>query len=138
LFDSQAHDWQHADSPVYGERDITIRFLRRDLIWRPPRTMARFVLVDHPVRGRSIFITTDLSLPPIEVIRLYALRFKIELLQAGAARAGRLRIPPLDAGHAQDHSPLGHPTSASRDANVTGPPCDAMRGPDKLLRRTPA
>jgi hypothetical protein len=37
------------------------------------------VLVEHPTRGRSIFITTDLSLPPIEVIRLYGLRFKIEL-----------------------------------------------------------
>jgi len=77
LFDSPAHDWQQADSPVYEERDVTIRFLCRDLIWRPLRTVARFVLVDHAVRGRSIFITTDLSLPPIEVIRLYGLRFKI-------------------------------------------------------------
>jgi hypothetical protein len=79
LFDSPAQDWQQADSPVYGERGVTIRFLCRDLIWRPLRTVVRFVLVDHPVRGRSIFITTDLSLPPIEVIRLYGLRFKIEL-----------------------------------------------------------
>jgi hypothetical protein len=79
LFDSPAHDWEQADSPVYGERDVTIRFLCCDLIWRPLRTTARFVLVDHPQRGRSIFITTDLSLPPIEIIRLYGLRFKIEL-----------------------------------------------------------
>lgn len=42
----------------------------------PLRTVVRFVLVDHPMRGRSIFITTDLALPPIEVIRLYGLRFK--------------------------------------------------------------
>jgi hypothetical protein len=41
--------------------------------------VARFVLVEHPDRGRSIFITTDLSLPPLEIIRLYGLRFKIEL-----------------------------------------------------------
>ena len=46
-----------------------------------------FVLVDHPTRGRSIFITTDLSLPPIEVIRLYGLRFKIELSFKQALRA---------------------------------------------------
>ena len=64
---------------LYGERDVTIRFLCHELIWRPLRTVARFVLVEHPDRGRSIFITTDLSLPPIEVIRLYGLRFKIEL-----------------------------------------------------------
>jgi hypothetical protein len=34
------------------------------LIWRPLRTLVRFVLVDHSTRGRSIFITTDLSLAP--------------------------------------------------------------------------
>lgn len=79
LFDSDKETWQSADSPVYGERGITIRFLSRDLIWRPVRALMRFVLVDHPTRGRSIFITTDLSMPPIEVIRLYGLRFKIEL-----------------------------------------------------------
>jgi hypothetical protein len=45
----------------------------------PLRTVVRFVLVDHPARGRSILITTDLSLPPIEIIRVCGLRFKIEL-----------------------------------------------------------
>jgi len=38
-----------------------------------------YVLVDHPTRGRLILITTDLALAPIEVVRLYGLRFKIEL-----------------------------------------------------------
>ena len=79
LFDSPAQAWQCADSPVYGERNVTIRFLCLDLMWRPIRQLARFVLVDHPVRGRLIFIATDLSMPAIEVIRLYGLRFKIEL-----------------------------------------------------------
>jgi hypothetical protein len=79
LFDSASEPWQSADSPVYGERDVTIRYLCRDLLWRPLRALVRFVLVDHPTRGRSIFITTDLTLAPIEVIRLYGLRFKIEL-----------------------------------------------------------
>ena len=37
------------------------------------------MLVEHPTRGRSIFIATDIAMPPIEVIRLYGLRFKIEL-----------------------------------------------------------
>jgi len=64
---------------MYGERGVTIRYLSRHLIWRPLRTLVRFVLVDPPARGRSIFITTDLNLVPIEAIRLYGLRFKIEL-----------------------------------------------------------
>jgi hypothetical protein len=78
-FDADGQPWQHADSPVYGERGVILRFLALDLLWRPLRTPVRFVLVDHPLRGRSILITTDLTLPPIEVIRLYGLRFKIEL-----------------------------------------------------------
>lgn len=79
LFDSTTEGWQHAPSPVYGEHGVMIRFLCRDLLWRPLRRVVRLVLVAHPTRGRCIFITTDLSMPPIEVIRLYGLRFKIEL-----------------------------------------------------------
>ena len=79
LFDSPNQPWQVAQSPVYGERGLTLRFLCLDLLWRPLQQCARFVLVDHPTRGRSIFISTDVCLPPIDVIRLYGLRFKIEL-----------------------------------------------------------
>ena len=79
LFDSPAQAWQAADSPVYGECGVTLRFLCLDLLWRPLRQLVRFVLVDHPTRGRMILITTALSMPAIDVIRLYGLRFKIEL-----------------------------------------------------------
>jgi len=79
LFDSAAQPWQSAASPVYGERGVTLRFLCLDLLWRPLRQLVRFVLVDHPTRGRMILITTDLAMPAIDVIRLYGLRFKIEL-----------------------------------------------------------
>ena len=79
LFDSPNQAWQHALSPVYGERDVTIRFLCLDLLWRPLRRLVRFVLVDHPTRGCLIFLCTDLMMPAIDIIRLYGLRFKIEL-----------------------------------------------------------
>ena len=79
LFDSPSEDWQTADSPVYGERGVKINFLSLILLWKPLRGSVQFVLVDHPTRGRLIFVTTDLIMPPIEVIRLYGLRFKIEL-----------------------------------------------------------
>ena len=79
LFDATNQDWQSAASPIYGESNLSVRFLCMDLIWRPLRKAARFVLVDHPARGRIMLITTDLNMPAVEVIRLYGLRFKIEL-----------------------------------------------------------
>jgi len=78
LFDDPAA-WLKADSPVYGERDVKIRYRVADLIWRPLRRQVRFVAVEHPTRGRIILLSTDLTLDPIDVIRLYGIRFKIEL-----------------------------------------------------------
>jgi hypothetical protein len=86
LFEDTTRNWIEAESPVYGEKGITIRYLCLDLVWKPIRRLARFVLVDHPTRGRSIFICTDLTLDPIEIIRLYGLRFKIELSFKQAVR----------------------------------------------------
>lgn len=69
----------HAKSPVYGEKNTRIKFRSADLIWRSVGIVVRFVAVIHPERGACILMTTDLSLAPLEVIRLYGLRFKIEL-----------------------------------------------------------
>ncbi|MEO8316134.1 MAG: transposase [Pseudomonadota bacterium] len=79
LFDGPESAWQSAASPVYGERDVTLRYQCLDLIWRPLRRLVRFVLVDHPTRGRCIFLCTDLTLPALQIIEGYGLRFKIEL-----------------------------------------------------------
>jgi len=71
--------FSEAPSPVYGESGVTIRFLALDLYWRPVGILVRFVLVIHPTRGRKILLCTDLSLPALSVIRLYGIRFKIEV-----------------------------------------------------------
>jgi hypothetical protein len=86
LFEDTSRPWQEAQSPVYGEKGVVIRYLCLDLVWRPIRRLARFVLVDHPSRGRTIFLCTNLSLDPIAIIRLYGLRFKIELSFKQAVR----------------------------------------------------
>jgi hypothetical protein len=86
LFENDSHMWQEAESPVYGEKGVMVRYLCLDLIWKPIRSLARFVLVDHPTRGRTIFICTDILLDPIAIIRLYGLRFKIELSFKQAVR----------------------------------------------------
>jgi hypothetical protein len=78
LFDD-SDTMQTASSPVYGEKRTQIRFRSLDLIWRPVGILVRFVVVIHPVRGRCILMGTDLALPALEIIRLYGLRFKIEL-----------------------------------------------------------
>jgi hypothetical protein len=86
LFEQSDDRWTTAVSPVYGEKDVPIRYLCLDLLWRPIRRLARFVLVEHPDRGRIVLLCTDLSLNPMEIIRLYGLRFKIELSFKQAVR----------------------------------------------------
>lgn len=67
------------ESPVYGETGVLLEVWCRDLLWKPVGMLVRFVAVLHPTRGRILLMTTDCSLPPIDVIRLYGYRFKIEL-----------------------------------------------------------
>jgi hypothetical protein len=75
---------QHADlieaaSPVYGETNVILRYATADLLWRAAGILVRFVAVTHPRRGTILLMTTDLTLPPLDVIKLYGLRFKIEV-----------------------------------------------------------
>jgi hypothetical protein len=70
---------QEAPSPVYGEKGVILRFRTADLLWRPVGILVRFVVVLHPQRGAILLMCTDLTLPPLDIIRIYGLRFKIEV-----------------------------------------------------------
>ena len=68
-----------APSPVYGEKGVALAYRSIDLLWRPVGCLVRFVAVIHPLRGCRVFLSTDLSLHPLEIISLYGVRFKIEV-----------------------------------------------------------
>jgi len=70
--------FQTAQSPLYDDRQVTLRYFSRDLLWRPLGQRVRFVWVIHPTRGRWLLLCTDLTMAPLDVIRLYGWRFKIE------------------------------------------------------------
>ena len=77
---------QEAQSPVYGETNVLLRYCCADLLIKRIGIMVRFVAVIHPSRGRRILMSTDLSLPAIDIIALYGLRFKIEVSFKQAVR----------------------------------------------------
>lgn len=94
-------------SPVYGEQGVTLRWTARDLLWRPAGCLVRIVAVVHPTRGRILLLSTDLTLAPAEIIRWYALRFKIEVafkqslhtLGAWAYHFWMMDMRPIQRGH---------------------------------------
>ncbi len=87
--------------PYMGRETISVRFKSVDLLWKPAGAMVRFILVDHPTRGRIILLSTDLTMEAQEIILLYSLRFKIEVAFKASGAFGRLiRIPFLDGRYA--------------------------------------
>lgn len=74
-----SNDTHNAYSSVYGDRHVPITYRYVDLLWKPTGTLVRIVAVHHPSRGKILLMTTDLTLDPLDVLRIYSLRFKIEV-----------------------------------------------------------
>lgn len=77
LFRTHRDEFQTTTITLYGKEE-TVQFLSLDLLWGQGLYQElRFVLVRYHNRT-SILVSTDLTLDPQEIIRLYSYRFKIE------------------------------------------------------------
>lgn len=66
-------------APMPGNNHLMIEYHVVYLYWRPLGQLAQFVLVKHPEKGLSIVMSTDLEAPALSLIKIYSLRFKIEV-----------------------------------------------------------
>src|SRR3990167_844589 len=72
-------DLPYITVPMPGNDKLTIEYYVIYLLWRPLGELAQFVLVRHPEKGLSIVMSTDLEAAPLSLIKIYSLRFKIEV-----------------------------------------------------------
>lgn len=66
--------------PMPENNHLTIEYCRMEFFWRPFGGIAQFVFTRHPIRGNAIAMSTDLTLAPTDMVFIYGLRFKIEVL----------------------------------------------------------
>ena len=80
LFDSQTHarQFQTAQAELYDGPE-PVRYLLLDLLWKPAKSMLRFILVESS-RGRMVLISSDRSLDPLAAMHLYCRRARIETM----------------------------------------------------------
>ncbi len=67
-------------APMPGNSNMMIEYCVIQLIWRPLGGLAQFVFVRHPEKGLGVAMSTDLTAAPLDIILIYSLRFKIEVL----------------------------------------------------------
>jgi len=100
LFDCSGRYARGRKARSMGNVGFGFGIVALDLLIKRLGIPVRFVAVIHPVRGRCILMCTDLSLPPLEIIRIYGLRFKIEgLFQTGPPNCRLLCLSLLDEAY---------------------------------------
>jgi hypothetical protein len=75
---SARRGWRTASILLYG-RTRRVRLRSRVLMWRPAGIPVLYVFAALDDGSRALFMTTCQDLQPVEVVRLYAMRFKIEV-----------------------------------------------------------
>ena len=80
LFDLFKTELPFITAPMPGQPKVIIEYCVKQLFWKPAGQLVSFVFVRHPTRGLAIVMSTDLALPALDMIMIYSLRFKIEVL----------------------------------------------------------
>ena len=80
LFDLFKTDLSFIKIPMPGNANLMIGYYKMELFWRPLGRIAQFVFTRHPIRGDAIAMSTDLTLSPADLIFIYSIRFKIEVM----------------------------------------------------------
>jgi hypothetical protein len=77
LFENSISNFSEVILEIYGRYE-NVRYLCIDLLWKPANSIVRFVLVD--IKGKqTIFMSSNLSIDPLDIIAAYSKRFKIEV-----------------------------------------------------------
>jgi len=80
LFQTRTADFHSAKALVYQQKE-KVRFLVRDLIWKPAKGTVRFIFLETS-RGRMILMSSDLNLEALQALGLYTTRVRIEAIFA--------------------------------------------------------
>ena len=119
LFETCLHEFKGAVVTLYGKNE-TVRYYCCDLLWgQKLYRKLRFVLVLQGDK-QSIFVSTDLSMSPEAILRLYGYRFKIEcsfrefkqVIAGFAYRFWSKTMPRLNRFAKKGYDPLATVTDA--------------------------
>lgn len=75
---NQPQGWACARAQLYGKEE-RVEYLSMRLLWRPVGHEMLFVLVKLADGRRCVLLSSDLTLHPLLVVQMYAVRFKIEV-----------------------------------------------------------
>jgi hypothetical protein len=120
LFITHIHEFKEAVVTMYGKEEA-LKYYCRDLLWgQKLYQKVRFVLV---LQGevKSIFVSTDLTLTPEQILKLYGYRFKIEcsfrefkqVIAGFAYRFWSFSMPRLSRFTKSGYDPLEKVTSST-------------------------